>query len=42
MEKAIEAGCDSYVSKPIDTRQLPRLVASMLSSGQPKAKSGKN
>jgi CheY-like chemotaxis protein len=42
MEKAIEAGCDSYVSKPIDTRQLPRLVASMLSSGQPKAKSGQN
>lgn len=41
-EKAMEAGCDSYVSKPIDTRQLPRLVASMLSSGQPKAKSGQN
>ena len=40
-EKAIEAGCDSYVSKPIDTQQLPRLVASMLSSGQRKAKSGK-
>jgi CheY-like chemotaxis protein len=38
-EKAIEAGCDSYVSKPIDTRQLPRLVASMLSPGQ-KARSG--
>jgi len=29
-EKAIEAGCDSYVSKPINTRQLPRLVADML------------
>jgi len=41
MEKAIEAGCDSYVSKPIDTRQLPRLVASMLSSSQRKATSGK-
>ena len=40
-EKAIEAGCDSYVSKPIDTQQLPRLVASMLSPGQRKAKSGK-
>jgi len=39
-EKAFEAGCDSYVSKPIDTRQLPRLVASMLSPGQRKAKSG--
>jgi CheY-like chemotaxis protein len=40
MEKAMEAGCDSYVSKPIDTRQLPRLVASMLSPGQRKAKPG--
>jgi len=40
-EKAIEAGCDSYVSKPIDTQQLPRLVANMLSSSQRKAKSGK-
>jgi len=33
-EKAIEAGCNSYVSKPIDTRQLPRLVADMLSAHQ--------
>ena len=29
-EKATEAGCDSYLSKPINTRQLPRLVADML------------
>jgi CheY-like chemotaxis protein len=29
-EKAIEAGCDSYLPKPIDTRQLPRLVTAML------------
>jgi len=33
-EKAIEAGCDRYVSKPINTRQLPRLVANMLSAHQ--------
>lgn len=33
-EKAIEAGCDSYVSKPIDTRQLPQLVAKILSVHQ--------
>ena len=33
-EKAIEAGCDSYVSKPIDTRRLPKLVARMLSLRQ--------
>jgi CheY-like chemotaxis protein len=39
-EKAIEAGCDGYVSKPIDTRQLPRLVASMLSPDREKARSG--
>ena len=29
-EKIIEAGCDAYLSKPIDTRQLPELVAKML------------
>ena len=29
-EKAIEAGCDSYLSKPVNTRELPRLVANML------------
>lgn len=29
-EKALEAGCDAYVSKPIDTRKLPSLVHSML------------
>jgi len=29
-EKAIEAGCDSYLSKPINTRELPKLVADML------------
>jgi len=34
MEKAIEAGCEGYVSKPIDTRQLPKLVADMLSAHQ--------
>jgi two-component system, cell cycle response regulator DivK len=26
-ERAREAGCDGYVSKPIDTRTLPALVA---------------
>jgi CheY-like chemotaxis protein len=36
-EKAIEAGCDSYISKPIDTRKLPWLVADMLSR-QPETK----
>jgi CheY-like chemotaxis protein len=29
-EKALAAGCDGYVSKPIDTDALPRLVAEFL------------
>jgi len=29
-EKVIESGCDAYMSKPIDTRELPRLIAKML------------
>ncbi|MCK5434959.1 MAG: response regulator [Dehalococcoidales bacterium] len=29
-ERAIEAGCDAYLSKPIDTRQLPGMIAEML------------
>ena len=29
-EKIIEAGCDAYLLKPIDTRELPRKVAEML------------
>ena len=34
-ERAREAGCDGYVSKPIDTRTLPALVAAHI------AKAGK-
>jgi CheY-like chemotaxis protein len=29
-EKIIEAGCDAYLPKPINTRQLPEVVAEML------------
>jgi CheY-like chemotaxis protein len=29
-EQALTAGCDAYVSKPIDTDALPRLVADLL------------
>ena len=29
-ERVIRAGCDSYLPKPINTRELPRVVAQML------------
>jgi CheY-like chemotaxis protein len=29
-EKTISAGCDAYVAKPINTRELPRLITEML------------
>ena len=29
-ERAIEAGCDDYLSKPFNTRELPGIVAGML------------
>ena len=29
-EKIVEAGCNAYLPKPINTRELPRLVAEML------------
>jgi CheY-like chemotaxis protein len=29
-QKAFDAGCDGYISKPIDTRALPDQVAALL------------
>ena len=33
-EKVIESGCDAYLSKPISTRELPRMITEMLSQRQ--------
>jgi len=30
-EMVIESGCDAYLSKPIDTRELPGVIAELLS-----------
>jgi CheY-like chemotaxis protein len=30
-ERIIESGCDAYLSKPINTRELPGVIAKMLS-----------
>lgn len=32
-QKALDAGCDGYITKPIDTRRLPALVARHLAAG---------
>ncbi len=29
-ERVIESGCDAYLSKPINTRELPEIIAGML------------
>lgn len=37
---ALEAGCDGYVSKPIDARTLPDLVAQLLAENTPQGGDG--
>ena len=34
-ETFIEAGCDAYLAKPINTRELPGVVAELLSKREP-------
>jgi two-component system cell cycle response regulator DivK len=36
-KNALAAGCDGYVTKPIDTRTLPVLIAAHLSKQKPEA-----
>jgi len=33
-ERVIESGCDVYLSKPINTRELPQVIAQVLHQGQ--------
>ncbi len=33
-EKALAAGCDGYIAKPIDTRSLPGVIAACLAAGE--------
>jgi CheY-like chemotaxis protein len=39
-QKAREAGCDGYISKPIDTRQVPKTIRAFL-DGRADAPTGK-
>lgn len=37
-EKALQAGCDGYVSKPINTRSMPRLIREYIDGRRPATK----
>jgi CheY-like chemotaxis protein len=36
-QRALDAGCDGYIAKPIDTRTLPQLIQSYLTTRKPPA-----
>jgi CheY-like chemotaxis protein len=33
LQKSLDAGCDGYITKPIDTRQFPLEIAKYLRGG---------
>jgi CheY-like chemotaxis protein len=35
--RILAAGCDAYLSKPIDTRTLPQIVEELLKNGRVQA-----
>lgn len=37
-ERALEAGCDGYITKPIDTREFPLTIGRHLTSRKPQGK----
>ena len=39
-QKIMDAGCDGYIPKPVDTRTLPGLIAQYLSKHSPASKAG--
>lgn len=39
-DRALEAGCDGYITKPIDTHAFPKLVANYLKGQQQKSGRG--
>lgn len=36
-QRALAAGCDHYITKPIDNDELPRLVARLLATAPPRS-----
>ena len=37
-EKALQAGCDGYIAKPIDTEALPKMIADFLKNASSQSK----
>ena len=37
-EKALQAGCDGYIAKPIDTEAMPKMIADFLKNASSQSK----